>query len=151
MLIRDIERTLNPWRMLREVEREFDRLHREFDQLFSHFGEVRETEYPKVNLLSNTDRAVVQVEIPGVSPEKLDITVHEDTLVIKGSREPIELKEGERYHLRERYEGEFSRTIKLPFRAEVDNIKAKYSQGILTVEIPRAEEDKPKKIAIEKA
>ena len=150
MLIRDIERTLNPWRMLREVEREFDRLHREFDQLFSQFGEVSEVEYPKVNLLSNTDKAVLQVEIPGVDPEKLDITAHEDTVVIKGIREPVELKEAERYHLRERYEGEFSRTIKLPFRAQVDGIKARYSQGILTIEVPRAEEDKPKKIAIEK-
>ncbi len=151
MLVRDIERTLNPWRMLREFEREFDRLHREFDNLFSQFGEVAEVEYPRVNLLSDADKALVQVEIPGVEPDKIDITAHEDTLVIKGKREPVELKEGQRYHLRERYEGEFSRTVKLPFRAQIDGIKARYSQGILTIEVPRAEEDKPKKIAIEKA
>ncbi len=151
MLIREFERALNPWEMLKEVEREFDRLHREFDNLFSHFGEVREAVYPKTNLYSDTDKAVVIAELPGINPDELEITVHENTLTIKGERKAEELKEGHRYHLKERYEGSFQRNIRLPFRANLDGVKASYKNGLLKIEVPRAEEDKPKKIAIEKA
>ncbi len=149
MLIRDIERGLDPWRMLREVEREFNRLHREFDQLFGQYGEVAEAAYPRVNLMSNAEKAVVQVELPGVNPDEIDITAHEDTITIRGTRKPLELKEKERYHLKERFEGDFTRTVNLPFRAELEGIKARYQKGILTIEVPRAEKDKPKKITIE--
>jgi len=58
------------------------------------------------------------------------------------------LNEGESYHRQERGSGSFTRTVRLPFRVEADKVSAKYERGILQITLPRAEEDKPKKIQI---
>jgi HSP20 family protein len=74
--------------------------------------------------------------------------VHQNTLTIKGRREP-EAKEPEAgFHRRERTFGPFLRTIALPFNVDPEQVKATAQNGILTVELPRPESDKPRKIKI---
>ena len=91
---------------------------------------------------------VVKASLPGVDLNDLEITYTNNTLTIKGEvREEQELEEAT-YHLRERSYGSFARSITLPAGVESDKIEANYEAGVLTLRLPKAEEIKPKKIAI---
>ncbi len=106
------------------------------------------TEFPPVNLWVNRDNLIITTEIPGIAPETIDITVADKSLTIRGSREPEEEREGESYHRRERWHGTFSKTLELPFSVESGKVEAQVTKGILTLSLPRAEAEKPKKITI---
>jgi HSP20 family protein len=104
-----------------------------------------------MNAWTNQDGAVVTVELPGVNPEDIDISVVGETLTLTGSRQPLELQDGEKYHRRERNYGNFSRTIQLPFKVEANQVEATFAKGVLSISLARAEEDKPKKITVKSA
>jgi HSP20 family protein len=70
---------------------------------------------------------------------------------LTGKRVPEELKEGEKYHRRERGYGRFTRTFQLPFHVEANNVEAVFEKGILQISLPRAEADKPRKISVKAA
>jgi HSP20 family protein len=78
----------------------------------------------------------------------VDVSVVGDTLTISGAREAAALKGGESYHRQERSHGRFTRSLQLPFHVEAGKVEAKYDKGILRVTLPRAEADKPKKVAV---
>jgi len=128
--------------------REMQRLQREMNRVFSGMGQPLSQEIPPVNAWMSEGDAIVAAELPGVDPGKVDISVVGDTLTISGSRKADPLKEGESYHRQERSSGSFSRTIQLPFHVEADKVEAEYDKGILTIIMPRAEADKPRKIAV---
>lgn len=107
--------------------------------------------YPLVNLWHSDDEVVVDAELPGVDPQKVEVTVTDNELTLSGERPAAETKPSEIYHRRERPYGKFSRTIVLPFSAESGKVGASYRNGILRIVVPRAEADKPRKIAIEAA
>ncbi len=96
-----------------------------------------------------TDEAfLVKASIPGVNPDNLEITFTDNVLTIKGEvKEDQEVKEN-RYHLRERRFGSFARSISLGARVDGDKIQAAYEHGVLTLTLPKAEELKPRRIAI---
>jgi HSP20 family protein len=83
-----------------------------------------------------------------VDPQEIDISVEDDTLTLRGSRQ-VDGPENVTYHRRERGSGSFARSVQLPFRVEADQVEATFDQGVLTIELPRAESDKPHKIAIQ--
>ena len=133
-----------PWR-------EMDRLQREMNRLFEDYSPMRlrtAPSYPALNVWSNEDGLLVTAEVPGVSPDDIDVNVIGETLTLSGTRKADELTEGARYHRQERGYGKFSRTLQLPFPVTVDKIEAKFKNGVLSVRLPRAEEDKPRKIAV---
>jgi len=132
----------SPWDEIRRLQREMNRLFSDF------FGEPVEEVYPAVNVWRKDDSVVVTAEMPGVEPGDIDLSVEGDTLTIRGSRKPEELKEGEEYHRQERHSGAFVRAIELPFRVDPEKVDARYEKGILRVTLPRAEEDKPKQITV---
>ncbi len=133
-----------------QTAREFERLQEQLDGLFSGVsGNVHE--FPAVNVWSNEDGVVVTAELPEVDPQDLEISVIGDTLTLRGARKPVELKEGETCHRRERLHGQFARTLQLPFRVESAGVEAKMSRGVLSIRLPRAEADKPRKINIHTA
>lgn len=129
---------------------EMDRLQREMNRLFEPFaGKGRgPNEFPAVNIWTGEDEALLTAEIPGVDPANIEVTVKEDTVTIRGARQPEELKEGETYLRRERGAGTFVRSFELPFHVESSAVKAHYMKGILQLTLPRAEADKPRKISI---
>lgn len=104
--------------------------------------------YPLMNVWSSKEGFVVDVQLPGVEPGDVDISVKGDELTISGKVGVGEPPEGETYLRRERWGGEFARTLQLPCKADADNVKAAYRNGILRVEIPRSPEEKPRKIQI---
>ena len=141
MLMRELEQLenlLEPWR-------DVDRFNR---STFRNLASGR-VEFPAVNLWKNEEKAVITTEIPGVDPEGVEIDVLGKTISLRFERKPEELKEGESYTRKERWYGEFSRTVELPFNVQIDKINAKFSKGILYIEMPRAEAEKPRKISVE--
>ena len=89
--------------------------------------------------------------MPGVKPEDIDITYEKGMLTVKGQlKDESETAKGQ-YQLRERRYGAFSRTINLPATVKAEDIQANYQDGVLTLKMPKAEEVKPKRIAIRAA
>jgi HSP20 family protein len=101
-----------------------------------------------LDVAESENEYVVKASLPGITPEDLEITYTNNTLTIKGEiSEEQELEEA-RYHLRERRYGSFARSITLPAGVDSDKIEANYEAGVLTLRLPKAEEVKPRKIAI---
>jgi HSP20 family protein len=133
------------WDLWREVDR--------MNQLFSGAGFPGTVvqEFPAVNAWSDGNEAVVTTELPGVDPAAVDISVVGRTLTLRGTRTPEEAGDGGSYHRRERWYGDFIRTIELPFSVESARVEAAFSKGVLTITLPRAEAEKPRKIAVKAA
>lgn len=104
--------------------------------------------YPAVNLYSGDDEAVVTAEVPGYGAAEIEVSVAGNALTLRGSREREEASEGETYRRRERSGNSFSRVVKLPFKVGEEGVSAEFKDGILTVQLPRAAEDKPKQIEV---
>lgn len=134
----------NPWL-------EMERFEREANGLLSSMGRARAAGFPPINVFTSDDEVVVTSEMPGVELEDVDLSVNGDTLTIKGTRKEQELSEGQKWHRRERESGDFYRTVQLPFNVEGSKVSADYLRGVLTVKLPRAEADKPRKIAVKTA
>lgn len=129
---------------------ELERFTREFDDLFTGpSGTVHE--FPAINVWSLENEAVLTSEIPGIDSSSLDISVEGQRVTISGQRMLEPASENATYLRRERMSGAFSRVVELPFRVDAQKVEASYSKGVLTVKLPRAEEDKLKKIAIKAA
>lgn len=144
MLMRPYAGWTSPWR-------DMERLRREMNRLFSDWPTQgtwsAAPSYPAMNVWADQDSAVVTAELPGILLENLDISVEDDILTLRGNRQPDPV-ENVTYHRRERRHGNFMRTLRLPFRVAADKVDATFSKGVLKVTLPRAEEDKPKKIAV---
>jgi HSP20 family protein len=101
-----------------------------------------------LDVVENKDEFLVKASLPGINPDELEITFTDNVLTIKGeTKEDKEIKE-EQYHLRERRQGIFTRSISLPNRVKSDAIEASYDAGVLTLKLPKIEEVKPKRIGI---
>lgn len=135
-----------PWASMAD---ELNRFSREFNRYFGG-GHNYGSGFPAFNVWSNAEGSILTAELPGVKMEDLEVTVSGNNVTIKGVRNE-ELPEGSSYSRRERRFGEFVRTIELPFRVEAAGVEAKMALGVLHVTLPRAESDKPRKIAVAKA
>lgn len=94
------------------------------------------------------DKYVVSFDLPGVSPDAIDLDVERNVLTVKAERRPVELGEGVEMQVAERPLGVFSRQLFLGDTLDADRIEAGYEAGVLTLTIPIAEQAKPRKIAI---
>lgn len=131
----------NPWT-------DFEDMHREMNRMFGSLGERRRTgDYPPVNIRRNDHQAVLTAELPGMKPEDLDINVKHDTVTIRGERKE-EQHDTQSYLKRERGYGSFSRSFAMPFKIEGDNVTATCKNGMLSLTLPRAESDMPKRISV---
>ncbi len=96
------------------------------------------------------DSFVVDAVVPGLRPEDLDITIQDNVLLIRGETRQ-EQQNGDKqanYHIMERRYGRFSRAVSLPTAVKADHVQATLENGILHLEIPKAEEVKPRKITV---
>lgn len=101
--------------------------------------------YPLVNTAEDEENLYVDVNAPGVEQEDIDLTVSAKNLVIKGERKPPE----GRFYRQERLGGSFQRILSIATPVEVDKVKARFQDGILSVVLPKAESVKPRKISID--
>ena len=103
---------------------------------------------PAVDVKESDDKFVLEVDLPGVKPEEVDVQVTGDTVVIKGERKFEKEDEKEGYHRIERAYGSFQRVFSLGTEVDNDGVKATMKHGVLKVEIPKAPEAKAKTIEI---
>ncbi len=139
-------------RLLPNLWANFDRLHGEMDRLLEGWG-VDLTRglvpsYPPVNVWEDADAFYVEAELPGMNQEQIQISVtHKNQLMLQGERLDQEPEKG-RWHRRERGFGRFQRVLKLPLPIDADKVEAKLEHGLLQLTLPKAEEAKPRKIAV---
>jgi HSP20 family protein len=131
-----------------DVLRDMRRAQEEMNRLFGGLRFALRSEFPSVNIWVGADGAIVTAQVPGVSPDQLDVTVHQDTVTLRGKREPEALGSDAVVHRQERPQGPFNRTLVLPFRADAERVSARFDRGILTLELPRPESDRPRQVKI---
>lgn len=129
----------DPFGVLRDMERVMEE--------FSPGTTGRGPWVPRVDVFEQEDTLVVRAEVSGVSPDDVEVTVEDSTLLIAGKRElPREKVTG--FQRKEIFEGEFRRTLILPEGLKTDDISASYRDGVLEVAIPKSPEVLPKKIQV---
>jgi len=127
---------------------ETSRFEDQLNRMLNRFGSSPAGEFPPMNIWADSEHALVTTEVPGINPKNIEISVTGKALAIRGAREPEQVSEDDTYHRRERWHGQFSKAIELPFLIEADKVEAKFSKGVLTITLSRAEADKPRRIAI---
>jgi len=127
------------------LRREIDRL---FEDTFGR-GEGGTTFTPAVDIRENQNEMSLDVELPGLNPNDVEITAENGVLTIRGEKQ-TERKEGDdsRYHIIERSYGTFLRSFQLPQGLDESKIEANYNNGILSIHIPKTALAQPKKIQI---
>jgi len=134
------------------VMNEVNRLQRQMDTMFSRNplrrGMRQITGGPAVNMYESREAVIVEMEVPGCDPDKLDINVQGDVLTITGNRSERTFGERDVIHRQERLTGNFQRVIELPFKVTSEAVNATYKKGIVTLRLQRPEEEKPKSIKI---
>ena len=131
----------NPFEEMMQMQSEMSRLMGRWSQA------EPESNLPPVNVYDDGDAFHVRVELAGVDREKLDLQVAGDVLSIQATRPEIDVPGS--YHRRERNWDSFSRSLTLPDTVDVEHVRADFNHGILEVTLPRSEEVRPRKIAIE--
>jgi HSP20 family protein len=101
-----------------------------------------------LDVVEKEDGFVIKASVPGIDPDDLDISLTNDVLTIRGEMKADTEIDEEHYHLRERHYGSFMRSVTLPVPVQSDKVDAAYENGVLTLTLPKAEEVRPKKIAI---
>lgn len=120
------------------------------------FGTIRNNRYastarlqnvPPVNISQDDQNLYVEVEVPGLTMENLEVEVIENTLTIKGSCEQVD-EENRTYHRQERSKEEFTRSFNLNTEVVPENIEAVLKNGVLTITLPKRPEVQPKRIEV---
>jgi len=126
-----------------------------FDRLFDETFFSRQADFesqlswsPLLDVAETGDEYLVKASLPGIEPDDLEITYNDNVLIIKGETQAEREVEEQRYHLRERRSGSFSRSLSLPSTIDADHIQASYTAGVLTLHLPKLEEAKPKRIQV---
>ncbi|MDJ0952975.1 MAG: Hsp20/alpha crystallin family protein [Acidimicrobiia bacterium] len=120
---------------------------REFDRLFE--GRPASNWMPRVDVFDQDNDLMVRIEVPGVDPESIEVTVEGGTLTVKGGRNFTTEETKANYHRKEIFEGSFERTILLPDGVDPEAVTATSKDGILEISIPKRPEILPRKVSVE--
>jgi HSP20 family protein len=104
--------------------------------------------YPPMNLYDAGDRYVLTAQLPGMTSGDIELTITGETLTMRGERKRSEGIKDEQYRRQERPMGRWSRTVTLPDRVDNEQVSASFSSGILTIQLPKAAEARPRHIAV---
>lgn len=136
----------DPYSAMGDLRKEIERLFDAFDG--TPRAVIRSGVFPALNVSEDADHIYVRAELPGVSPEEIEITTHENNLIIKGERKIPAEAEKVSYHRREREAGSFRRITSLPTQVDTNKVTATCKDGVLTVTLPKATEAKPRRIDV---
>jgi HSP20 family protein len=136
----------NPWRDMLALQERMNRLVGD-----SHGREELEygTWLPPVDLREEEQSFVIQMEVPGLTKDEIDIHLENNVLTLRGERKFEQEEQRHNYHRIERFYGKFARSFTLPSLIQAAGIAASLKDGVLEVSIPKSEDSKPKKIAIQ--
>lgn len=130
---------VRPMDLVNEFERMFER---PFDLPAQRAWNVA------VDVAENEDGYVVKASLPGINLDDLDITFEDNVLTLKGEMKLDENIQEENYVIQERRHGQFMRSIRFPAAVDSNKIEATYENGVLTLQVPKVEEVKPKHIKV---
>lgn len=137
-----------PWSLLHQLHRELDHAR----EGSTGDGSAATAEWaPAVDIKEESDKFVLQADLPGVKPEEIDVSMEGGVLTIQGEKKTEAKTEGEGYKRVERTSGTFHRRFSLPDSANPDAISAKTNYGVLEIVIPKREAVQPKKINVTSA
>ncbi|GMV32181.1 MAG: heat-shock protein Hsp20 [Chloroflexi bacterium] len=138
------------WEPAREMMTLREAMDRLFDDAFTRPLSLPGNAWsvPVVDMYQTDNEVVVKAALPGVKSDEVQINITGELLTLRGEvKEESETKE-KAYHIREQRWGSFERSIALPTQVVADKAKAEFENGILTITLPKAEEVKPRTIAI---
>jgi HSP20 family protein len=146
--------TLIRWRPMRDMMNIQEEMNRVFDRFFSRddWGDENLLDstnwYPHVDICEDKDNFTLSAELPGMKKDEIHITFTDGKLAISGERKQEEEKKDKNYHRVERVYGKFYRAFHIPTKVKGDKISADFNDGILTINLPKVEEVKPKEIEV---
>jgi len=106
-------------------------------------------QYPLINIYDDKDNVYVEALAPGLDTEKLDVSVLQNAITVTGEKLPVAKDvTPESFHRSERATGKFTRKIEVTSPIQENKIKAEYNDGLLRITLPKAEEAKPRRVAI---
>lgn len=129
-----------------EMNRMFDQFFRGWD--FSGLSQESGTWMPSIDLAETDTAITVKAEVPGIEPKEINISIQDNTLIIKGEKKEKTEEKGKNYYRMERSYGSFARSIDLPASVDADKITAECKNGVLEIVMQKKEEAKPKQISI---
>ena len=135
----------NPFREIAEMQRQLDRV---FDEVWNGTESSYEANWMPVDVTETEGSYTVVADLPGLNPDDINVNFHDGVLTISGEIHQNTANEDDRILVRERTYGKFSRRINLPMSVDADNITAAYDNGVLTLELPKAESAKPRQIQV---
>jgi HSP20 family protein len=103
---------------------------------------------PRVDVREESEGYVVEVDLPGLNREDIDVTLENDVLTISGERKVEDAKSEQTVHRRERFCGKFTRSMSFPGDVDPENVAASFKDGVLKVEIKKSELTKARQIEI---
>jgi HSP20 family protein len=101
-----------------------------------------------LDLFETQEAIVVELEVPGVDPAELEISVQGDVLTLAGEKHAVERKEEGRVTYTERVQGSFRRQIQLPSEVEADQAEATHAHGVVTIRLPKTVAVRPRRIEV---
>jgi HSP20 family protein len=144
--------TLIRWKPVRSLDNIQDEVSRVFDSFFDAKPFVRRGVDsgwdPDVDIVEDKDKVLVKIDLPGIEKDDIKVSVEENILTIKGERKAEKEEQDKSYHHVERVYGSFCRSFSLPSKVDAQSIRADYKNGVLSIDLPKAEEVKPKEIPI---
>jgi HSP20 family protein len=141
-----------------EPARELSSLQSEMNRLFNTFFETPTTGgnggaarrwIPSMDLVETDEHFVLRADLPGLSEEDVSIELEDNVLTVSGERKAEHEEKKEGFYRVERSFGQFRRSLTLPDGVNADAIAATFDKGVLEVRIPKPEERKPRKVAIQ--
>lgn len=143
---RDSQR-LNPFCELDQLEKSLSQL---FDLHFQDSGVTVSDWTPRINIAEKDETVYLQADLPGVNKDDIELKYEQGILTLKGTRQAqAQESDDKKYFHVEVSSGSFQRSIRLPYEIESAKIKAEFTNGVLEVELPKAEKSKARKIAID--
>lgn len=113
-------------------------------------GAAFKTWFPRLDVKEDKNYVRVVADVPGIDPDNISVEVKDDHMIISGKQEKEDIQKDENIYREERYCGEFRREFNLPARVKSGEVKAKIKDGVLRVDLPKIEEEKVRRVAIEK-
>ena len=141
----------NPVREIVDMQRQLDRVFDEMNRNFSDNDWTESGNWLALDVHENDDNYIVETDLPGINPDDINITLHENTLTISAESIREDVQEGEHRIVSERRYGRFQRSIRLPDAVDVDNVEANYDNGVLSLTLAKSEASKPRQISVNNA
>ncbi len=136
------------WEPMREVMTLREAMDHLFDDAFTRPVNMAGSSLPAIDMYQTADAVILKAALPGFKSDDVQLSITTDVLTLRGEYRQENDQNDAVYHVRERRQASFERSLTLPVAVQADKARAEFENGILTVQLPKSEEVKPKSISI---